>query len=151
MQELAVGEPASAQRSKLPALGSDFFPWCTGVGRVAFPLGRPVLAFAGNVQSFDELGTSPPLEQKALVRLNEGTGGIENVKSDGGGTIGGRACCANRMRSLTHRRRSSFSISVRTAHAAEPESRIILLRVCRRRSADADVKAASIVATLSRQ
>ena len=31
------------------------FLWCTGVGRVAFPLGRPVLAFAGDVQSFDEV------------------------------------------------------------------------------------------------
>ena len=105
----------------------------------------------GTCNPSTSLSTSPPLEQKALVRLNEGTGGIENVKSDGGGTIGGRTCCANRMRSWTHRQRSSFSISLTTSRAAEPESRIILLRVCRRRSADADVKAASIVATLSRQ
>ena len=55
MQEFAVGEAASAQKSKLPALGSDWFPWCTGVGRVAFPLGRPVLAVAGEVQYVDEL------------------------------------------------------------------------------------------------
>ena len=69
MQEFAVGEPASAQRSKLPALGSDFFPWCTGVGRVSFPLGRPVLAFAGDVQSFDELGHVTPARAKGARAL----------------------------------------------------------------------------------
>ena len=96
MQEFSVGEPVSAQRSKLPALGSDFFPWCTGVGRVAFPLGRPALAFAGECNPSTSLSTSSPLEQKALVRMNEGTGGIENMKSDKGGTISGRTCCVNR-------------------------------------------------------
>ena len=42
-------------RKQTTGTGQRFCPWCTGVGRVAFPLGRPVLSFAGDVQSFDQL------------------------------------------------------------------------------------------------
>ena len=74
MEEFAVGEPAPAQRSKLPELGSDFFPWCTGAGRVAFPLGRPVLAVAGDVKSSDELEHVAPARAKGARALERGHG-----------------------------------------------------------------------------
>ena len=74
MQQFAVGKPASAQRSKLPSMGSEFFPWCTGVSRVAFALGRPVLAVAGDVQSVDELEHATPARAKG-VRALEGRHG----------------------------------------------------------------------------
>ena len=64
MQKFAVGEPASAQRSKRPSLGRDLSPSCTGVGRVAFPVGRPVLAVPGYVQSVDELEDVTPARTK---------------------------------------------------------------------------------------
>ena len=153
------GEPNARTFSRRTGIGPEKqtagtgqrfgFRGVAGLAGLRFLLDGLFLLSRGTCSPSTSLSTSPPLEQKALVRLNEGTGGIENVKSDRGGTIDGRTCCANRMRSLTHRRRSSFTISLMTTRAAEPESRIILLRVCWCRSTDADVKAASIIATLS--
>ena len=74
MQKFAVGETASAQRRKLPALGSDSLSWFTGVGRVAFLLGRPVLAFAGDVQSFDKLKHVTPARAQGARALERGHG-----------------------------------------------------------------------------
>ena len=103
MQNLADGEPALAQRSKLPALGSDFFPGVAGLTGLIFLLDGPSWLSRGTCNPSTSVSTSPPLEQKTLVRLNENTDGIENVKLDGGGTIGGRTCGANRMTGARNR------------------------------------------------
>ena len=54
---------------QIAGTGQRFFPWCTGDGRVAFSLGRPVLAVAEDVQSFDELEHVSPARARGARAL----------------------------------------------------------------------------------
>ena len=129
--------------------GHRFFPWCTGVGRVASPLRQPVLAFAGDAQSFDELEHVTPATAKG-ARVLERRHGRHRQLEVGRWGHHRRTDLLCKSYEVVDPQAKIVVYHLMTARAAEPESRIILLRVCRRRSADTDVKAASIVTTLSR-